>query len=43
MKKLITIIAPMYNEESIVFEFYNEVKNVILNNEKYDFEILFCF
>ena len=41
MKKLITIIAPMYNEESIVNEFFDEVKKVISSIDKYNFEILF--
>ena len=41
MKKLITIIAPMYNEESIVYKFFDEVNNVISYDEKYNYEILF--
>ena len=41
MKKLITIIAPMYNEDSIVNEFFDEVKKVISIIDKYNFEILF--
>ena len=41
MKKLITIIAPMYNEDSIVNEFFDEVKKVISIINKYNYEILF--
>jgi len=42
MKKLITIIAPMYNEEAVVYK-YTEVTLSALDvlKEKYDYEILF--
>jgi polyisoprenyl-phosphate glycosyltransferase len=42
MKKLITIIAPMYNEESVVYKYTEVTLNAltVLEN-KYDYEILF--
>lgn len=42
MNHLISILAPMYNEEQIVNEFYNQIKKVLTKiNSKYDFEIIF--
>ena len=41
MKKLISIIAPMYNEEKLVHAYCEETLKVVRNlNKQYDFEIL---
>lgn len=41
MKKIISIVAPMYNEEALVHEYCEETINVLsVLNEKYDFEII---
>ena len=41
MKKIISIVAPMYNEESLVHQYCKETKEIIATLEhKYEFEIL---
>ena len=40
-KKIITIVAPTFNEEENILIFYERVKAVIKNIPKYNFEILF--
>ncbi len=40
MKK-VSVVIPMYFEESVANECYNKVKNVTENLEKYDYEIIF--
>lgn len=37
----ISLIIPCYNEESSLFPFYNELKKVSSEMEKYDFEFIF--
>ena len=42
MKTLITIIAPMYNEEAMVYVYTETVLNILTQIEdKYDYEVLF--
>ena len=40
-KKLVTILVPAYNEEEVLHMLYERLKQLMDNNEKYDFEILF--
>jgi dolichol-phosphate mannosyltransferase len=40
MKKLISIVIPIFNEEESVDELYTRVKKVILKESKYNFEII---
>lgn len=40
-KKLISIVAPCFNEEEVILLFYNELSKVIETQCKYNFEILF--
>lgn len=41
MKKIITVIAPMYNEENLVSEYCNKTLDIVDElSTKYDFEIL---
>ena len=40
-KKLVTILVPVYNEEEVLHMLYERLKQLMDNNEKYDFEILF--
>ena len=41
LKKLISIVAPMYNEESLAHEYCNAAKTMMLSLEdKYDFELI---
>ncbi len=40
-KKLVTILVPAYNEEEVLDMLYERLKQLMDNNEKYDFEILF--
>ncbi|SEU09431.1 Glycosyltransferase involved in cell wall bisynthesis [Salinibacillus kushneri] len=41
MKKLITIMVPVYNEEQVIEEFYSRVNEVTKRTDEYNFEILF--
>lgn len=41
MKKLITILVPVYNEESVIELFYHRISNVTNGIENYNFEVLF--
>ena len=40
-KKLVTILVPAYNEEEVLHMLYDRLKQLMDNNAKYDFEILF--
>jgi glycosyltransferase involved in cell wall biosynthesis len=40
-KKLISLVAPCFNEEDGILDFFNEVHKIIKVIPKYDFEILF--
>ena len=40
-KKMITILVPAYNEEDVLNMLYERLKEIMNNNDKYDFEILF--
>lgn len=40
MKKLISIVIPLYNEEENVAELYKKLSVLFTNEKKYDFEIL---
>ncbi len=40
-KKLVTILAPAYNEQEVLHLLYNKLNNVMEQNKNYDFEILF--
>ena len=41
MKKLISLVVPCYNEESVLSDFYNEVVKVMNNMKKTSYEIIF--
>ena len=41
MKKIISIIVPVLNEEENILTFFAEVTNIINSIKKYDFEIIF--
>lgn len=41
MKKLISVIVPMYYEEEVAYECYNRLYSVLSNIEGYKYEILF--
>lgn len=41
MKKLITVMVPAYNEESVIEMFYSRINRVTKDIKAYDFEILF--
>ena len=41
MKKLISLVVPCYNEESVLPDFYNEVVKVMKNMKKIFYEIIF--
>lgn len=41
MKKLISIVTSAYNEEGCVDFFANSIRNIFLQLEKYDFEVIF--
>lgn len=40
IKKVVTILVPVYNEQDVLHIFYERLKKIIDKNEKYDFEIL---
>lgn len=40
MKKLISIVVPMYNEQPMVPYFLTEIAKVIASNKEYDFEVV---
>ncbi len=41
MKKKISIVVPMYYEEDMVNICYNELKRIMSNQKKYDYELIF--
>lgn len=40
MKKLVSIVTPIYNEEENVQELYSQLKKLMRNEKKYNFEII---
>ena len=40
MKKLISIVVPMYNEHEMVDIFFERINQIVQENNAYDFEIL---
>lgn len=40
MKKLISIIIPVYNEEAVLDELVKRLKQVLIENDKYEFEVI---
>lgn len=40
MKQTINIVTPFYNEEETIDEYYKQLKNVINNEKKYNFEFI---
>ena len=41
LKKLISIVVPVYNEEEMIYEIYNRTVRVMEEIPKYDFEIVY--
>lgn len=41
MKKLVSIVVPVYNEEKNLTNFYNEIFNVFKNLKTYNFELIY--
>lgn len=41
MKKLVSIVVPVYNEEKNLINFYNEICDVFKNLKEYNFEVIY--